>query len=163
MSNESVKTISKFLNEEIEIDNAIEIKMEARQENEKLARNLIASFLLELNPSIEEISDVKTVISEAVTNCIVHGYNKGRGVITIQAKLARNYLFIKIVDNGVGISDIKKAMQPFFTTKPNEERSGMGFTVMETFMDELVVENNPNGGLIVCMSKEIKSAENVAV
>ncbi|MBP3630568.1 MAG: anti-sigma F factor [Clostridia bacterium] len=147
----------------MKVDNAIEIKMEAKQENEKLARNLIASFLLELNPSIEEISDVKTVISEAVTNCIVHGYNKGEGIITIQAKLAGSVLFLKISDNGVGIQDIKKAMQPFFTTKPDEERSGMGFTVMETFMDELEVCENVGGGVVVCMAKEIISAENVAV
>lgn len=163
MSNENYTMIEKFLSEKLEIDNAIEIKMDAKQENEKLARNLIASFLLELNPSIEEISDVKTVISEAVTNCIVHGYNKGKGIITIQAKLSGNFLFLKISDNGVGISDIKKAMQPFFTTKPDEERSGMGFTVMETFMDELDVVENIGGGVVVYMSKEILSAENVAV
>ena len=163
MSNVSSKLIEKFKNEEMKIDNAIEIKMEAKQENEKLARNLIASFLLELNPTIEEISDVKTVISEAVTNSIVHGYNKGKGVITIQAKLSGNILFLKISDNGVGIPDIKKAMQPFFTSKPDEERSGMGFTVMETFMDELEVSANDGSGVVVCMSKEIVSAENVAV
>ncbi len=163
MMNENYTMIEKFLSEKLEIDNAIEIKMDAKQENEKLARNLIASFLLELNPSIEEISDVKTVISEAVTNCIVHGYNKGKGIITIQAKLSGNFLFLKIADNGVGISDIKKAMQPFFTTKPDEERSGMGFTVMETFMDEIDVVENIGGGVVVYMSKEILSAENVAV
>ena len=158
MSNENCTMIEKFLNEKLEIDNAIEIKMEAKQENEKLARNLIASFLLELNPSIEEISDVKTVISEAVTNCIVHGYNKGKGIVAIQAKLSGKTLFLKISDNGVGIQDIKKAMQPFFTTKPDEERSGLGFTVMETFMDELEVSANSNGGVVVCMAKEILSA-----
>lgn len=159
MSNKTNSIIESFKAGDLRIDNSIEIKMEAKQENEKLARNLIASFLLELNPTIEEISDVKTVISEAVTNSIVHGYNKGQGIITIQAKLSANNLFLKISDEGVGIQDIKKAMQPFFTTKPDEERSGMGFTVMETFMDEIEVLSNEVRGITVVMAKKITSAE----
>lgn len=140
-------------------DNHILVTMDAKPENEKLARNLIASFLIDLNPSVEEISDIKTVISEAVTNCIVHGYNKGRGEINIEAFLKGNILLLKVIDSGVGIADIKKAMQPFFTTKPEEERSGMGFTVMETFMDSVEVTNNTPNGTIVTMIKEIKSAD----
>ncbi len=161
MNKQNAVTIDKFMNNELEISNAIEITMESRPENEKLARNLVASFLLELNPTIEEITDVKTVISEAVTNSIVHGYNKGKGLITLQAKLSGNILFLKISDRGVGILDIKQAMQPFYTSKPNEDRSGMGFTVMETFMDELFVAPNDGGGLAVYMVKEIISAEKV--
>ena len=163
MKNEETKIIDKFLNNELEIDNSIEIKMEAKPENEKLARNLIASFLLEINPSIEELTDVKTVISEVVTNSIVHGYNKGKGEILLDAKLSGRYLFLKIRDFGVGIKDVKKAMEPFYTTKPDEERSGMGFTVMETFMDELKVLSDESKGVVVFMAKEIKSAETRAV
>ena len=163
MNNEVTKIIDKFLNNELEIDNSIEIKMEAKPENEKLARNLIASFLLEINPSIEELTDVKTVISEVVTNSIVHGYNKGKGEILLDAKLSGRYIFLKICDFGVGIKDVKKAMEPFYTTKPDEERSGMGFTVMETFMDELKVLSDESKGVVVFMAKEIKSAETRAV
>lgn len=140
-------------------DNHILVTMDAKPENEKLARNLIASFLIDLNPSVEEISDIKTVISEAVTNCIVHGYNKGCGEINIEAFLKGKILLLKVIDSGIGIADIKKAMQPFFTTKPEEERSGMGFTVMETFMDSVEVTNNTPNGTIVTMVKEIKSAD----
>lgn len=161
MNKKVTVTLNKFKNNELEISNAIEISMESRPENEKLARNLVASFLLELNPTIEEITDVKTVISEAVTNSIVHGYNKGKGIITLQAKLSGNILFLKISDRGVGIDDIKQAMQPFYTSKPMEGRSGMGFTVMETFMDELFVAPNEGGGTAVYMVKEIVSAERV--
>ncbi len=139
--------------------NKIEIKMLAIPENEKLARNVVASFLLDLNPSVEEISDIKTVISEAVTNSIVHGYNKGSGEITIVASLVGDELTLKVIDEGVGIKDIKQAMQPFFTTRPEEERSGMGFTVMETFMDSVSVENNSPRGTIVTLTKKIDSAE----
>lgn len=139
--------------------NKIEIKMLAIPENEKLARNVVASFLLDLNPSVEEISDIKTVISEAVTNSIVHGYNKGCGEIKIVASLSDNELTLKVIDEGVGIKDIKQAMQPFFTTRPEEERSGMGFTVMETFMDSVSVENNTPRGTIVTLTKKIDSAE----
>ena len=99
MNKKATVTLNKFKNNELEISNAIEISMESRPENEKLARNLVASFLLELNPTIEEITDVKTVISEAVTNSIVHGYNKGKGIITLQAKLSGNILFLKIMEN----------------------------------------------------------------
>lgn len=139
--------------------NHLQVTMMAKPENEKLARNLVASFLIDLNPSVEEISDIKTVISEAVTNSIVHGYNKGSGDIIIDAKLFGNKLVLKVIDNGVGIADIKKAMQPFFTTRPEEERSGMGFTVMETFMDKVEVESVNPHGVCVTLTKQILSAE----
>ena len=143
----------------VNVNNHLQIKMMAKPENEKLARNVVASFLLDLNPSVEEISDIKTVISEAVTNCIVHGYNKGDGDITIDMTLVGKTLILKVIDQGVGIKDIKKAMQPFFTTRPEEERSGMGFTVMETFMDSVEVTAVEPHGTCVTMVKEIKSAE----
>ena len=142
------------------VDNYLNIKLKAISINEKVARNIVASFLLELNPSIEELSDVKTAVSEAVTNSIVHGYKGKAGEITLTAKLKENNLYIKIEDFGIGIDDIGQAMQPFFTTGPEGERSGMGFTVMETFMDELRVYNQPNSkGVVVEMAKEIKSSE----
>ena len=152
--------INLFSKCEQELDNHIVVKLKAISVNEKVARNIIASFLLELNPSIEELSDVKTAISEAVTNSVVHGYKGTKGDITITAKLKENVLYIKVEDEGVGIEDIGQAMQPFFTTGPEGERSGMGFTVMETFMDELRVQNQPNfNGVVVEMAKEIKSSE----
>lgn len=151
--------LTKFIAGELPCTNYVKFEMDARPENEKLARNLVASFMLELNPSVEELSDIKTAISEAVTNAIVHGYNKKKGKIVILSKIYENYLYLEITDFGVGIEDIKRAMQPFYTTKPEEERSGMGFTVMETFMDAIkVFNNNSTSGLTVCMLKEISSA-----
>ena len=142
------------------MDNYLIIKLKAISINEKVARNIVASFLLELNPSIEELSDVKTAVSEAITNSIVHGYSRSCGEIILTAKLKADRLYIKIEDFGIGIDDISQAMQPFFTTGPEGERSGMGFTVMETFMDELRVTNQPNSkGVVVEMAKEIKSSE----
>ena len=124
-------------------------------ENEKVARNLIASFLVDKNPTIEELNDIKTAVSEAVTNSIVHGYQKqNNGDIEVFVKVKDNYVFVRIVDYGKGIDDIKQAMQPFFTTLADEERSGMGFTVMETFMNNVFVENGTeNKGLVVSMMK----------
>ncbi len=152
--------LNNFLLNSLSPTNYVKFEMEAKPENEKLARNLVASFLLELNPSIEELNDIKTAISEAVTNAIVHGYNKKKGVIAITGKIYENFIYLEVKDFGVGINDIKKAMQPFYTSKPEEERSGMGFTVMETFMDAIKVFNNVGAnGLTVAMVKEIKSKE----
>lgn len=147
--------ISKF-KECSEVDNHIEITLFAISKNEKLARNVVASCLIELNPSVEELSDIKTAVSEAVTNSVVHGYlNKG-GKITIDVKIKGYLVYIKIADNGVGIKNIEEARQPFFTTGNMGERSGMGFTVMETFMDEVNVSNQENGsGLVVELLKEL--------
>ena len=134
------------------MDNSIEIKIPAVSKNESLARNIIAGFCVELNPTIDEIDDVKTSVSEAVTNCIVHAYEE-KGDIVIRANISGNTLHIEVEDFGMGINDIEQAMQPFYTGKPEAERSGMGFTIMKSFMDELIVINKENGGVLLRMSK----------
>lgn len=137
--------------------NTMEIKFKAIHENEAFARNVVASFVLPLNPSVNELEDIKTAVNEAVTNVIVHAYPEKSGYITMKITTFKNNINISISDNGVGIQDIERALTPFFTSKPNEERSGMGFTVMESFMDKLEVKNNKSG-LTVNMQKEIESS-----
>jgi len=136
------------------LKNNMEIKFKAIAENQAFARNVVASFILPLNPSLSELEDIKTAVNEAVTNVIVHAYPENVGYITMKITTLDNKITIKISDNGVGIENIEKALVPFYTTKPNEERSGMGFTVMESFMDELKVRSNKEG-VTVSMSKEI--------
>ena len=140
------------------IINQMELKFKALSINESFARASIAGFCLQLNPSLDELTDIKTAVSEAVTNSIVHAYpsNCGNGEVFASVKLYKNSVQIEIVDNGIGIKDLEQAKKPFYTTKPTSERSGMGFTVMESFMDNVVVENNINGGLKVVLTKEIK-------
>ena len=135
--------------------NNMTLSFKSFSQNESFARNVVSCFALNLNPSLSEISDIKTAVSEAVTNCIVHGYNNAGGIIFVECSYKQNIATICIKDNGQGIQDIKKAREPFFTTKADQERSGMGFTLMETFMDTLDVYNNPQGGLCVCMTKQI--------
>ncbi|MBO5889403.1 MAG: anti-sigma F factor [Clostridia bacterium] len=122
-------------------------------ENEAFARNVIAVFALNANPTLSEVSEVKTAVSEAVTNAIVHGYPDSVGSIDIEAELTDNVLHIIIKDYGVGISNLTEALEPFYTTKPDDERSGMGFTIMKNFMDEVSVESKLNKGTIVQMTK----------
>jgi stage II sporulation protein AB (anti-sigma F factor) len=139
------------------MENQVFIRFKAKSENEYFARNAVAAFIMQLNPTVEQLSDVKTAVSEAVTNCIVHAYDSGEEVIEIACGIDGNKLHIRITDTGKGISDIEKAMQPFFTTCPQDERSGMGFTVMETFMDSLKVEHNAPKGTVVTMTKVFDS------
>ncbi len=136
--------------------NSMEIKFKAIAENEAFARNVVASFVLPLNPTLSEIDDLKTAVSEAVTNVVVHAYPNSTGYITMKVVTQNNTIAISISDNGIGIQDIEKALTPFYTSKPNEERSGMGFTVMESFMDKLEVTNNKNG-VTVKMLKQIEN------
>ena len=136
--------------------NKFSMEIDAKLENEGFIRSMVAAFCVPLNPSLSEINDIKTAVSEAVTNSIVHGYQNNGGKIYVSVGLAEGVVEISIVDNGVGIADIQKAKQPFFTTKSREERSGMGFTLMESFMDELDVTNNEEGGVCVFMKKFIK-------
>ena len=136
-------------------DNEMELIFDAVSVNESLARVAVAAFVTEKNPTLEEISDVKTAVSEAVTNAIIHGYEGQKGKIRIHCRWEDKLLFIEIEDKGVGIENIEQAMQPLFTTKPQEERSGMGFSFMEAFMDELDVESIPGEGTIIRMQKEI--------
>ena len=140
----------------MKVENEMTLIIPALSKNESFVRSTVAAFAVGLDPSLEEINDIKTAVCEAVTNSIVHGYQKQHGMITINAKITDRVLHITISDNGVGIQDIEKARQPYFTTKPEDERTGMGFTVMETFMDSLEVLPNENGGLKVVMTKTIK-------
>ncbi len=136
--------------------NKMEIKFKAKSENESFARASVAGFCLQLNPTIDEITDIKTAVSEAVTNSVVHAYPNGNGEIIITVTLYSSSLKIEIRDFGVGIKDLEKARQPFYTTRPDDERSGMGFTVMESFMDSLDVENMGSGGVKVTLTKNIQ-------
>ncbi len=138
-------------------DNMMKIEFLSKSQNEGFARVAVAAFASQLDPTIEEISDIKTAVSEAVTNSIIHGYENGEGVITIEAFLNEGELTISISDSGIGIEDLDKAMQPLYTSRPDLERSGMGFTVMETFMDSLCVESNKEEGTKVTMKKNFKS------
>lgn len=126
-------------------------------ENEAFARNVLAAFSLELSPTVEEINDLKTAVSEAITNSVVHAYDED-GVIDVSAEIHDDALFVTITDYGKGIDDVKLAREPFFTTRPDEERSGMGFTVMETFMDEVEVISEKGVGTSVIMKKVFSNA-----
>ena len=139
-------------------DNEMSMVFESKSENESLARVVITAFLAPLDPTLEELSDVKTAVSEAVTNSIIHGYEGKSGKIWLKSKIIGNRIEIVVRDKGVGISDVSKAMEPLYTTKPELERSGMGFAFMEAFMDELRVESRQNCGTTVIMKKTIFSA-----
>lgn len=137
--------------------NYMKLEFLSKSSNESFARVVVAAFASQLDPTIEELSDIKTAVSEAVTNAIIHGYEYGDGLVIVEAIIEHNKIEIVIEDNGKGIDDINKAMEPFYTSKPDLERSGMGFTVMETFMDELVVESHVNEGTKVKMIKRFNS------
>ena len=137
--------------------NRMLIKFDSVSENEGFARNVIASFLLPLNPGIGELTDIKTAVSEAVTNAIVHGYPDTVGEVTMLAETDGENVHIVISDSGVGIDDLEEALEPFYTTKPDDERSGMGFTIIKTFMDEVKVISKQNAGTIVDMTKRLSS------
>lgn len=140
----------------MEHTNEMTLIFDSRPVNEGLARVTAASFLTQLNPTLEEVADVKTAVSEAVTNCIIHGYEGEVHKIRMDLKLAGRDLFVDITDHGTGIADVKKAMEPLYTTKPDKDRSGMGFTFMEAFMDEITVESTPGKGTCVRMKKTIR-------
>ena len=131
------------------------MRLAAKSHNEAFARNVVASFAVEISPTLEEINDIKTAVSEAVTNCVVHAYKDGNGIVEIECKVNEKERSIEIVvrDFGKGIADVKQAVEPFFTTSPEDERSGMGFTIIETFMDEMSVESTPGKGTVVRMKK----------
>ena len=137
------------------MNNKMIIKFDSISQNEAFARNVIASFILPLNPSLGELSDIKTAVSEAVTNAIVHGYPDTVGEVTMIAEIKDFEVHISISDCGIGIEDLNKALEPFYTTKPEDERSGMGFTIIKTFMDEVNVISKTNLGTTVNMVKSI--------
>lgn len=135
--------------------NEMELIFDSQSINEGFARVAVAAFMTQLNPTLEEVADVKTAVSEAVTNAIIHGYEKEIKKIQIRCRIEGQILYIEVIDQGKGIEDINQAMQPLFTTKPELERSGMGFSFMEAFMDEISVESEPERGTLVKMQKEI--------
>ncbi len=135
--------------------NEMTVEFKSIAQNESFARMVVAAFMTGTNPTLEEVSDVKTAVSEAVTNSIIHGYNNKDGKIKIGAKIENRTLYIEIIDYGCGIENIKKAMEPLYTTRPDEERSGMGFSFMEAFMEKIIVESEPGKGTTVKMWKEI--------
>ena len=124
--------------------------------NERFARSVAAAFILELDPTLEELSEIRTAVSEAVTNAVVHGYGGKEGIITLEGRLEGCEVEFTVSDSGAGIEDIKKAREPLFTGKPEDERSGMGFTIMESFMDSLEVESAPGKGTRVIMRRLIE-------
>lgn len=138
-------------------DNVIKIEFLSKSQNEGFARVAVAAFASQLDPTIEEITDVKTAVSEAVTNSIIHGYGREDGIVKIEAMIKGNELTIIISDQGVGIENVELAMQPLYTSRPDLERSGMGFTVMETFMDALEVKSESGVGTKITMKKVFKS------
>lgn len=138
--------------------NYMKLEFLSKSSNESFARVVVAAFATQLDPTLEALSDIKTAVSEAVTNAIIHGYEFGEGIIILEASILNNEIEIIIKDKGKGIGDIKQAMEPFYTSKPELERSGMGFTVMETFMDTLQVESIKDVGTTVTMRKKINSS-----
>ena len=142
-------------------ENEMKLEFLSKSNNEAFARITVAAFVASLDPTIEEISDIKTAVSEAVTNSIVHGYEDKIGLINLRCKIRDREITIEITDNGKGIENIEMAKQPLYTSKPNLERSGMGFTIMESFMDDVEVESMLGVGTKVKMKKRIKSRENL--
>lgn len=141
----------------MEIINQMRLEFLSVPENESFARVAVSAFAVQLNPTLDVLADIKTAVSEAVTNAIVHGYENEIGPVAISAALTdEGMLEISVSDTGKGIEDIAQAMQPFFTTQPEKERSGMGFAVMQTFMDQVVVESAPGQGTTVRMKKRLR-------
>lgn len=137
------------------IKNYFKMTILSNTKNEAFVRTTIAAFCSELNPTIEEINDIKTAVSEAFTNCIVHAYNNEQKEVVIETVIFENSVEIKIIDTGIGVADVQKAMEPFYTTKPEQERSGMGFTLMQAFMDDVQVISEVGKGTTVIMTKKL--------
>ncbi len=137
--------------------NHVKVEFEAKECNVSFSRMVIAAFIVHLDPTVDEIEDIKVAVSEAVTNSIVHGYEGKEGVVYLEAFSYDNTVMISVRDTGCGIEDIEKAKEPLFTTKPDEERSGLGFTVMESFMDSLHIESRLGEGTTVTMTKRMGS------
>lgn len=140
-------------------ENEMKLEFLSKSSNEAFARITVAAFASQLDPSIEELADIKTAVSEAVTNCIIHGYENRIGIVKIYGKLTEDEIMVQITDSGKGIENIEMAKEPLYTTKPNLERSGMGFTIMESFMDSVEIESIVGLGTKVTMRKKIKKSE----
>lgn len=140
--------------------NEMHMHFSALSQNESFARVTVAAFIAQLDPTMDELTEIKTVVSEAVTNAIIHGYeNDPSGLVYISVSIDDGLVELTIRDDGVGISNIEEARQPLFTTKPELERSGMGFTIMENFMDEVTIQSEPNKGTVVHMKKYLAKSK----
>lgn len=145
----------------MKILNEIKCTFPAESRNEGFARSLVSSFSAQLDPSVSEIGEIKTAVSEAVTNCIVHAYRGTKGKIELDVRiLDGGVLYVKVRDKGCGIPDVKQAMEPLYTSEPDEERAGLGFAVMESFMDKVSVRSVPQKGTSVIMTRKILSRDN---
>ncbi|MBO8434930.1 MAG: anti-sigma F factor [Tyzzerella sp.] len=139
-------------------DNEMKVCFDAKSVNESFARITVSAFIMQLDPTLSDISDIKTSVSEAVTNAIIHGYDNEKGMVELFCAYDKDTVYIEISDKGKGIDNIEQAMTPLYTTKLEEERSGMGFTVMETFMDTVLVESEVGVGTKIIMTKKIENA-----
>ncbi len=137
--------------------NEMTLAFDSISENEEFARVTVAAFASQLNPTLEEVADIRTAVSEAVTNAIIHGYPEEIHTIVLRVRMENQQLEVWVIDEGVGIADISRAMEPLYTSRPDLERSGMGFMFMEAFMDEVKVESSPGMGTTVYMKKQIMS------
>lgn len=133
----------------------LKLEIESLSKNEEFARVVVAVFMSRLNPTLEELEDVKTAVSEAVTNVVIHGYQGKEGIIYMEVQAKDQELTVTVKDTGVGIPDVKKAMEPMYSSDPSGERSGMGFSFMEAFMDRVLVESAPGKGTTIIMNKKI--------
>lgn len=141
-------------------DNEMKLEFKSKTSNEAFARITVAAFVSQLDITIDDLSDIKTAISEAVTNSIIHGYDNEEGIVKINARIFADTLEIEIIDNGKGIEDIELARKPLYTSKPDLERSGMGFTIMESFMDDVKVQSLVGLGTKITMKKKIRQENN---
>ena len=133
----------------------LRMEIESLSRNEEFARVVVSVFMARMNPTLEELDDVKTAVSEAVTNAVIHGYQGNGGIIYLEVEILKQELTVTVRDTGIGIPNIVQAMEPMFSTDPEGERSGMGFSFMEAFMDEVRVESEPDKGTVVTMKKKI--------
>ena len=141
----------------MENSNEMKIIFDSRSCNESFVRVSVAAFCTQLNPTLEEVADIKTAVSEAVTNAIIHGYDSQVKKVEITCRIEKRTLYVEVTDRGKGIADVAKAMEPLFTTRPELDRSGMGFAFMEAFMDDVQVESRPGEGTTVRMKKNVGS------
>ena len=138
----------------MEDTNEMALEFDSRSQNEGFVRVAVAAFATQLNPTLEEVADLKTAVSEAVTNVVIHAYREKTGKVRIECSVREKEMTVTVIDYGVGIENIEKAMEPLYTTRPELDRSGMGFAFMEAFMDELEVESEPGQGTTVRMKKK---------
>ena len=145
--------------EKMKKQESVSLEFESYSHNEQFARVVAAVFAARLDPTVEEVEDIKTAVSEAVTNAIIHGYEEGSGIVHMKLTIREREFEAEVRDEGVGIADVKKAMEPLYTSKPSRERSGMGFSFMEAFMDQVTVDSKPGRGTVVRMTKRLEAGK----